>query len=161
MRQIFLVQDAHHLAFLQMLIVPYDMVTAQKKCGGENPKKIPAHFQMSAGASVESLTLRNDLSDSMDSSFLHFLFIYLFINNAPGGLWNLSSLTRHWTHATAVNALSPNRWTTRKFLWIHHFLIFHMSSICSLSPMPVYLVPTFSSPRICLWNMCLENLVSN
>ena len=97
MRQIFLVQDAHHLAFLQMLVIPHDMVTA-KKMGRGNPNKTPTHFQMSAGAinapSVESATHINDLSDSIDSSFLHFSFIYSFINNAPRGLWDLSSLTR-------------------------------------------------------------------
>lgn len=80
MRQMFLVQDAHHLAFLQMLVVPHDMVTDKKSGEGKNPNKIPTHFQMSTGAinapSVESLTHINDLSDNMDSSFLIYLLIY-------------------------------------------------------------------------------------
>ena len=33
----------------------------------------------------------------------------------PLGLWDLSSPTRDWTRASAVKALSPNRWTTREF----------------------------------------------
>ena len=32
----------------------------------------------------------------------------------PCGLQDLSSLTRHWTQATAVKAPSPNHWTTRE-----------------------------------------------
>ena len=32
------------------------------------------------------------------------------------GLQDLSSLTRDWTQTTAVEALSPNHWTTRDFL---------------------------------------------
>ena len=35
--------------------------------------------------------------------------------------WDLSSLTRDWTQAPAVRALSSNHWTTRKF-WVYSFL---------------------------------------
>ena len=156
MRQIFLVQDAHHLAFLQMLVIPHDMVTA-KKMGRGNPNKTPTHFQMSAGAinapSVESATHINDLSDSIDSSVLHFSFIYSFINNAPRGLWDLSSLTRDWTHATAVNALRPNHWTARKFLWTHFLISICLQSarclLCPISSSQPYHPESVS--EICVW----------
>ena len=35
----------------------------------------------------------------------------------PCGLWDLSSPIRDWTWATAVKALSPNRWTIRGIPW--------------------------------------------
>ena len=42
------------------------------------------------------------------------------------GLWDLSSPTRNWIQATAVKAVSPNLWTTRKF---PHFKILFESSL--------------------------------
>ena len=44
-------------------------------------------------------------------------------------LWDLSSPTRDWTQALAVEALSPNHWTTRAFPLIT--LIVHIST-CTL-----------------------------
>ena len=35
-------------------------------------------------------------------------FVYLFIFATPHSLWDLSSLTRDWTQATAVKAWNPN-----------------------------------------------------
>ena len=45
-----------------------------------------------------------------------FLFWVIFFGGAvPCSLQDLSSLTRDWTQAWAVKALSPNHWSTREF----------------------------------------------
>ena len=48
---------------------------------------------------------------------LSFLFTFFFpsLLAASRGLWDLSSLTRDWTWALAVKALSANHWTAKKF----------------------------------------------
>ena len=42
-----------------------------------------------------------------------FVLLLLFFGSA-GSLWDLSSLTRDQTQATAVKVPSPNHWTTRE-----------------------------------------------
>ena len=37
------------------------------------------------------------------------------------GLWDLSSLTRDWTWATAVKVSNPNHWSAREFPCLFHF----------------------------------------
>ena len=54
--------------------------------------------------------------------FKGFLFSFFFL--AACGRWDLSSLTRNWTWATAVKALSPNHWTARKFPGIFFFFTY-------------------------------------
>ena len=48
---------------------------------------------------------------------LFFIIIIFFILAAPRSFWDLSSLTRDWTRATAVKAPSHNHWTTRELPW--------------------------------------------
>ena len=65
-------------------------------------------------------------------TFVSLLFIFYFILfysflASPHDLWDLSSPTRDWTHATAVKVPSPNHWTTREFLVSHFVNLFTFS----------------------------------
>ena len=51
--------------------------------------------------------------------FLYFILFLIFLV-VLHGLWDLSSLIRDQTWAPAVEAQSPNHWTTREFL-VHDF----------------------------------------
>ena len=79
----------------------------------------------------------------------------------PGGLWDISFPTRDWIRTTAVKALNPNQWTTRKFpdlifwgtsiLWLFTFMHWRRK----WQPTPVFL-PRESQGRgglvgCCLW----------
>ena len=90
------------------------------------------------------------LEKCLFKSFSHFLFgLFIFLLSsckrfsfffpAQWGLWDLISLTRDWTWASAVKA--PNHWTTREFprvcyiFWIipcqvHGLQTFSLSSFC-------------------------------
>ena len=49
------------------------------------------------------------------------VFIMVFFLAVPRGLWDLSSRTTDRTQALAVNAPSPNHWTTREILNVFIF----------------------------------------
>ena len=42
------------------------------------------------------------------------LFLFYILQYWPRGMWDLSSLTRDWTHTLWNGRLSPNPWTTKE-----------------------------------------------
>ena len=63
----------------------------------------------------EKIALQKSLFSFHTGLIREFLFFYYFFFLAtPCGLWDLSSLTRDGTWATAVKAPNPNHWTARE-----------------------------------------------
>ena len=54
------------------------------------------------------------LRSSWQNGFLFLFWVFLFLA-VPGNLWDLSSLTRDWTQAPALQVPSPSLWTIRGF----------------------------------------------
>ena len=61
------------------------------------------------------------------------VFNFFFILATPHGLWDLSSLNSDSTLALAVKALSPNHWTTKKFLGECNFQVHHVEELSPIS----------------------------